>query len=131
MTRDPDRPSWLDRTIAVVGLRLPPAEKAVLLMLAYHAGDSWPDAYPKVSLLAGETGLSRSTVLRAIRGLQKRGYVDVTPRYNGRERSVSLYTLNAPVRPMGWCHSDTLRGVTMKPPGVTMTHITKKRTGNL
>ena len=118
-------PSWLARTDAVIGMRsLPAVQKATLLMLAYHAGESWPKCWPKLRTLATETGHSESTVRRAIKGLRERGLVAVKHRWLGKERTSSEYTLSLPgLIAQGSGHSERLSPVRVNARASTMTAI--------
>jgi len=53
------------------------AEKFVLVMLGDHFNDEWHRSWPSYATLAGETGLSVSTVKRSIKALRARGLVTV------------------------------------------------------
>ena len=46
--------------------------KAVLIIVCQHANDDGSSAYPSVATMAQETGLSRSTVKRALRELEEK-----------------------------------------------------------
>lgn len=60
--------------------KLPTREKFVLIMLAnYASNDSW-DCHPSVNTLADDTGMSRDTVMRAIKTLESAGRVRVIRR---------------------------------------------------
>lgn len=54
-------------------------EKFVLVMIADHYNDKAHRAWPSIELLAKETCLHRSTVMRAIRTLEDAGLVLVEP----------------------------------------------------
>ena len=61
------------------GLRLPPAEKFVLMTLALNYWEEAGWCCISVAVLAEETGLGRSTVARALDALNRRGLVIRTP----------------------------------------------------
>lgn len=63
-----------------VGQQLPTREKFVLLMLAnYASNDKW-ECHPSVNTLAENTGMSRDTVMRAIKELEGNGYLEILRR---------------------------------------------------
>lgn len=55
------------------------AEKFVLVMIADHYNDEAHRSWPSIERLAKETALHRTTVIRAIKTLEKNGLVDVEP----------------------------------------------------
>ena len=73
---------------------LPHRAKTVYMYLrsmSASKGECWPG----IKTLAADLHLSRSTVKRALNDLERRGYIQRTPRYreNG-SRSSNLYTLS-------------------------------------
>ena len=79
----------LGRMEAVRAVELHPRDKAVLVWLAFHAGESWPRCWPTVETLAEDTGYSVRTVIHSTAALASRGLIDVR-----RRRSTSnVYTL--------------------------------------
>ena len=59
-------------------LRLPPREKLVALALANYHNDELGKAWPSQATLCAVTGLSRSSIDRAVRDLKKLGIITVT-----------------------------------------------------
>ncbi|WP_434456529.1 helix-turn-helix domain-containing protein [Stutzerimonas urumqiensis] len=60
--------------------KLPTREKFVLIMLAnYASNDAW-DCHPSLNTLAEDTGMSRDTVMRAIKTLESDGMLRVIRR---------------------------------------------------
>jgi hypothetical protein len=76
--------------------------KAVLLAVAYHA-NRHGRAWPSLATLSCETGLSRSTVQRAIKKLTESGHLQVIHRAG---KGVTL-TLGGVTDDRNGCHSDT------------------------
>lgn len=73
---------------------LPHRAKTVYIYLrsmSASKGECWPG----IKTIAADLHLSRSTVKRALNDLERRGYIQRTPRYreNG-SRSSNLYTLS-------------------------------------
>ena len=73
---------------------LPHRAKTVYMYLrsmSASKGECWPG----IKTIAADLHLSRSTVRRALNDLERRGYIQRTPRYreNG-SRSSNLYTLS-------------------------------------
>ena len=104
-----------------------PVPQSVLLTyswIAKHRDHNTGEAYPSVRLLAELSGLSRRTVQRSIRMLERLGFISVeinNPK--GRRQSVNLYRLNGvtPVSrgasPMAQgCDIDDRAGVPHKSP---------------
>jgi hypothetical protein len=60
---------------AVIASELKAPTKTVALMMAYHARDDCSESRAGVDTLASETGLNRTTVLRAIARLEKDGVI--------------------------------------------------------
>ena len=54
---------------------IPPLEKLVLLALAERHNKDTGKCYPSMTLMAEDTGMSRRSVMRAIRGLEERGLI--------------------------------------------------------
>jgi hypothetical protein len=76
-------------------LQLPPLEKLVALALADHANDA-AVCWPSVTRISTRSGVSRSTVIRTIGELERRGLIGRSRRTGARNG----YRLN-------WCHRDT------------------------
>lgn len=77
-----------------VKAELPAKEKFVLIMMANYA-DASGKCWPSLGTLAKETGLSKSTVQRAIQSLVKQGLVKIESRtYRGRTIS-NVYKVRA------------------------------------
>lgn len=65
-------PNWMarDRTIE-------PADKIIYLLLSSRAGGHGVQAWPSQQTLASDSGFSESTVKRALKRLQQRGFITV------------------------------------------------------
>jgi len=74
-------------------LEAPPLEKLLMLALLSHA-DGEGHCFPSVATLAAETGISRRTVQRLLRRLERAGLLRITPG-QGR-RHPSSYRLALP-----------------------------------
>lgn len=72
---------------------LPTHEKFVLLMMANYASNDRGDCYPSIGTLAGNTGLSKDSVMRAIKALEKRGLLDVVRRKQEGVNLPNVYRL--------------------------------------
>lgn len=76
-------------------LLLPPREKLVALALANYHNDELGKAWPSQETLCRVTGLSRSSIDRAVRDLKKRGIVRVTKeRGKGARYAHNVYRFN-------------------------------------
>lgn len=60
--------------------KLATREKFVLIMLANYAGNDQWDCHPSLNTLADVTGMSRDTVMRAIKSLETSGFVKIIRR---------------------------------------------------
>lgn len=60
--------------------KLPTREKFVLIMLANYAGNEQWDCHPSINTLADDTGMSRDTVIRAIKALEDASLVKIVRR---------------------------------------------------
>lgn len=81
-----------------VKAKLPTGEKIVLLMMANYA-DADGKCWPSLTTLSRDTGLSKSTVQRAIKSLVKQGLVKTEARtYRGRTIS-NVYKLKTKILP--------------------------------
>ena len=86
-------PSFLKRAEAVQFLDLPGVQKSVMLWLAFHAGESWPDCWPTVQTLVSDTGFSRGAVRRALTALAIAGHITSKRRWKGRNQTSNEYRL--------------------------------------
>ncbi|PZE68311.1 MULTISPECIES: helix-turn-helix domain-containing protein [unclassified Curtobacterium] len=71
-----------------------PTQKSVLMIIAFHFNDSEHCAWPSHNLMAAETNLGRSTVIRTVAALQDElGLVEIEPREDtsGRKTSNRYY----------------------------------------
>ncbi len=68
---------------AIAGAKLPSSTKAVLYALAYHADFQTGLAFPSVSLLAYEAGLSERSAFRAIAHAEQQGAIKIPKRGGG------------------------------------------------
>src|ERR1700745_283185 len=99
------------------------AAKFILILLANKADENF-SCYPSIRTLMAESNAGRSTVLRALRDLETRGFISRRPQFHdsGARRSTRYY-LNHPLHPLfsirdaprpaakrGRCHSGTPRG---------------------
>lgn len=91
----PLKPCLLKRMEAIQKLDLAPGPKAVLVWLAFHAGESWPTCYPKVGTLVRDTGMSERTVQRHLATLESAGLIETTDR--ARDHLPNLYRLKLAV----------------------------------
>lgn len=72
---------------------LPTKEKFVLLMLAnYASNDKW-DCYPSIAALSKDTGMSKATVMRALKSLESLGYLVVIRRMADGINLPNIYRL--------------------------------------
>lgn len=73
---------------------LPTREKFVLMILAnYASNDTW-DCYPSLTTLASNTGMSRDTVMRAIKQLETMGAVSTIRRTSDGVNLPNIYRIN-------------------------------------
>ncbi|MGC3581289.1 helix-turn-helix domain-containing protein [Pseudomonas aeruginosa] len=85
--------------------KLPTREKFVLIMLANYAGNEQWDCHPSISTLADDTGMSRDTVIRAIKALEDASLVKIVRRNVDGINLPNIYRL---IRAGG---SSTVQGV--------------------
>jgi DNA-binding transcriptional MocR family regulator len=73
--------------------------KFILILLANKADENF-SCYPSIRTLMAESGAGRSTVLRALRDLEERGFISRRPQFHdsGARRS-TRYFLNHPQVP--------------------------------
>jgi len=113
---------------AVWDLRLPPAQKLVLLKLADCADDDGGNAFPSLGMLSDACTLSRRTVQRTLADLETAGYLVVdAPATHRRPTTYRVVRWGVTTTPQG-CHGDTPgvssttpRGVIHDAPGVSST----------
>ena len=77
-----------------VEIKLPVKEKITLLMLANYASNENGDCYPSINTLAEVTGMSRDSVMRAIKSLEEVGMLRVNRRQVEGVNLPNSYTLN-------------------------------------
>lgn len=104
-----------------------PKQRHVLLCLANYADEQGRGAWPSINRLTRDTGMSRSSVIRALKSLREAGAIQP-----GDRRLAELYATRRGRIPQVWdvmingvshrhpvqatgCHPDTLRGVTLTP----------------
>lgn len=93
-----------------------PRLRHVLLCLANYADEQGRGAWPSVKRITQDTGMSRSSVLRAFRELEDAGLISP-----GDQRLVELYVERRDRRPLVW-NLAVERGVSLTPRrGVTQT----------
>jgi len=68
------------------------AEKFLLIVIANYADENG-QAWPSVERLCADTGMSRATVQRSLRKLEKAGLVTCHKRLRGTLQTSNLYTL--------------------------------------
>jgi Fe2+ or Zn2+ uptake regulation protein len=93
-----------------------PLAKLVLIAVADHINESTGDAWPSVERLEQMTCASRRTVLRKLKLLEERGFLQRTKRFN----KTDLYSLNLV--------GVTQTGVTQSPLEVSHSHPNHNRT---
>ena len=76
-----------------VGQKLPTKEKFVLIMLANYAGETGL-AWPSMNRLCGDTGMSKDSVIRAIKGLEELSLLSVERRSVEGVNLPNIYHLN-------------------------------------
>lgn len=74
--------------------KLPAKEKLTLLMLANYASNEAGDCYPSISTLVEDTGLSKDSVIRAIKALEDAGLVAINRRQMDGVNLPNSYRLN-------------------------------------
>lgn len=72
------------------------SEKFLLIVIANYA-DEHGQAWPSVERLCKDTGMSRATVQRSLRKLEKNGYVTREKRVRGQLQTSNLYRLKAKI----------------------------------
>ncbi|MND38620.1 hypothetical protein D3C76_47740 [compost metagenome] len=77
-----------------VEIKLPVKEKITLLMLANYASNDNGDCYPSINTLADATGMSRDSVMRAIKSLEEQNLLRVNRRQVEGVNLPNSYTLN-------------------------------------
>jgi len=77
--------------VAQKGIR--PLEKLVLLALANYASNSAGECYPSMATLADDTGMSRDSVIRAIKAMEDAGLLRVIRRREGDVNLPNVYRL--------------------------------------
>lgn len=80
-------PNWV-----ACGPRLSANAKVVLLVIASRSG-SKGSCYPSINAIARDSGVSRSTVKRALDELGASGIISVIPRKTGRGQTSSVYRM--------------------------------------
>lgn len=116
-----------------VKMKLPPKEKLLLLMLANYASNQSGDCYPSINTLCDDTGMSKSSVIRALQALEGAGLMIVNRRSVEGINLPNFYRLNLAMGSVsltpgvsdseggsvtltpGLCHHDTRGGVTLTP----------------
>lgn len=71
-------------------------EKFLLIVIANYA-DERGQAWPSIERLCADTGMSRATVQRTLKKLEKDGYVTRNKRVKGRLQTSNLYTLRGKI----------------------------------
>lgn len=77
---------------AICDSGLTPSARHVALTLSLHMNERGGSCFPSISTLEAETGLSRNTVLTALRQLEAGGWITV----KRSERAVNRYTATLP-----------------------------------
>ena len=82
---------------------------AVAVIIAHHAGASTGLAWPGFSLIAAESRLSRSAVIRAVAELERGGHLTIQRFKRGRVNAANRYRLpvigSAPCAPPSVCET--------------------------
>jgi hypothetical protein len=89
---------WQDAIRQPCGLR--PTTRHVLLVLSFYMREDGLGAYPSIETLRFRTGVSRRTVIRALRDAQKGGFLRWRKGQPGRSNQ---YEATLP----RWCHGGT------------------------
>ena len=76
-----------------ISRNLPTKEKFILLMMANYADENL-HCYPSMNRLCADTGMSRDSVIRAIKGLEERGLVSVHREKRNGVNLCNSYDLN-------------------------------------
>jgi DNA-binding transcriptional regulator YhcF (GntR family) len=71
-------------------------EKFLLIVIANYA-DERGQAWPSIERLCADTGMSRATVQRTLRKLEKSGFVTCHKRIKGRLQTSNLYALRGKI----------------------------------
>jgi DNA-binding transcriptional MocR family regulator len=77
---------------AICDSELPPSARHVALTLSLHMNERGGSCFPSISTLEAESGLSRNTVLTALRQLEDGGWITV----KRSDRAVNRYTATLP-----------------------------------
>jgi hypothetical protein len=94
---------------AIAKSDLPPTARHVALTLSLYMNERGGSAWPSLSTLAGDSGLSTRSIMRAIRVLEREHYLLCEK----RPGTSTLYTATAPTQVS---FDDSLTGVTVSPP---------------
>ena len=84
--------SFIAMSLAI-SRNLPTKEKFILLMMANYADENL-HCYPSMNRLCADTGMSRDSVIRAIKGLEERGLVSVHREKRNGVNLCNSYDLN-------------------------------------
>jgi hypothetical protein len=77
--------------------KLPPVQKLVLLAIASHANNVTGRCFPKVQTIADKASITRRSVHRNLRMLEKTDLLQIERKFRGRGRQPSDYVLNMPL----------------------------------
>jgi Helix-turn-helix domain len=90
----------LSAVLSLPGDLVTPAERLVLISIANHANKEGQNSYPAQLTICEETGLSRATVIRAVRRLKWLSLLTVSAKPargpDGRFDGSVVYALNVP-----------------------------------
>jgi hypothetical protein len=104
---------------------MPASEKWTLLCLGNHCGDDGSNAFPSIETIALETGLSTSTVRRALKSLLDQGIIEVQAKATNRRPVTYAITFRGvtttPLESLGVSPRQS-RGVKVIPLGVSPRH---------
>lgn len=84
----------------VFSLKLPRAQREVLLALADHAEDDGTGAHPSVARLAWKTDLSESQVQRHLRALEQLGVIEAVAHVRGGRGHATEYSIHLEKAPL-------------------------------
>lgn len=90
--------------------KLPTREKFVLLMLSNYASNERGDCYPSLNRLCDDTGMSRNTVIEAIKAMESVGLMTIQRRTQDGVNLPNVYRLNFAWSSRMGSAADALRG---------------------
>ena len=82
-----------DRLAWAMGLKVKPSSKLVAVAIASHAGATSGLAWPSLSTLSAETGLSRRQIVYSVRDLERGGHLTITRLRVGKANRANRYRI--------------------------------------